>query len=410
MITKTKLENKELIFIFPYKGIGGVSTLFMNMAEIISREYDTKVSVVDYKNGYISKNIDLNPNLQLLTYSEKENLKLPSNSIAIFQSMTPWSIFPNLSFGDETKFFYWNLHPMNLIPMLPGFRWLTEKHPTLGRLISKSLLFSYRSRILKLLSYLENKQSICFMDITNLETTQAYLDYEIKDPKFLPIGIMGSIDPPFKYEIDSSVFRSGWLGRSTGFKNTILIRVLRDLDKVAKNSIKDFVFYLISDSVDINLNPYKNLNFEFIDPISPKELDTMLEYKMNVMFAMGTSAFEAAARGIPTVLLDFSYKRIPPTYLYKMIFEADSYSAGNFLEVSKVIDGKTMKEIVSLTSDDFDQMSNLSREFILSNHNVPNLCENFLEVITNSKSDIDEMKELGLLRTDLLYDVLNKFR
>ena len=119
MITKTKLENKELIFIFPYKGIGGVSTLFMNMAEIISREYATKVSVVDYKNGYISKNIDLNPNLQLLTYSEKENLKLPSNSVAIFQSMTPWSIFPNLSFGDETKFFYWNLHPMNLIPMLP---------------------------------------------------------------------------------------------------------------------------------------------------------------------------------------------------------------------------------------------------------------------------------------------------
>ena len=87
---------------------------------------------------------------------------------------------------------------MNLIPMQPGFRWITEKHPVLGRLISKSLLASYRSRILKLLRYLENKQSICFMDITNLETTQAYLDYEIKDPKFLPIGIMGSIDPPKK--------------------------------------------------------------------------------------------------------------------------------------------------------------------------------------------------------------------
>ena len=410
MITKTKLENKELIFIFPYKGIGGVSTLFMNVAETISREYGTKVSVVDYKNGYISQNIDLNPNLQLLIYSEKENLKLPSNSIAIFQSMTPWSIFPNLTYGDETKFFYWNLHPMNLIPMLPGFRWITEKHPVLGRLISKSLLASYRSRILKLLRYLENKQSICFMDITNLETTQAYLDYEIKDPKFLPIGIMGSIDPPKKYEIDSSVFRSGWLGRSTGFKNTILIRVLRDLDKVAKNSIEDFVFYIISDSVDINLSPYKNLNFEFIDPIPPKELDTMLEFKLNVMFAMGTSAYEAAVRGIPTVLLDFSYKRIPSNYLYKMIFDADSYSAGNFLEVSKVIGSKTMKEIVSQTSDDFDQMSNLSREFIFTNHYIPNLCDNFLDIVANSKSEIDEMKELGLLRTDLLYDVFKKFR
>ena len=105
MITKTNLENKELIFIFPYNGIGGVSTLFMNVAETISREYGTKVSVVDYKNGYISQNIDLNPNLQLLIYSEKENLKLPSNSIAIFQSMTPWSIFPNLTYGDRQNSF-----------------------------------------------------------------------------------------------------------------------------------------------------------------------------------------------------------------------------------------------------------------------------------------------------------------
>ena len=51
------------------------------------------------------------------------------------------------------------------------------------------------------------------------------------------------------------------------------------------------------------------MNFEFIDPIPPKELDTMLEFKLNVMFAMGTSAYEAAVRGIPTVLLDFSYKK-----------------------------------------------------------------------------------------------------
>ena len=123
------------------------------------------------------------------------------------------------------------------------------------------------------------------------------------------------------------------------------------------------------------------------------------------MFAMGTSAYEAAVRGIPTVLLDFSYKRIPSNYLYKMIFDADSYSAGNFLEVSKVIGSITMKEIVSQTSDDFDQMSNLSREFIFTNHYIPNLCDNFLDIVANSKSEIDEMKELGLLKTDLLYDV-----
>ena len=69
-----------------------------------------------------------------------------------------------------------------------------------------------------------------------------------------------------------------------------------------------------------------------------------------------------------------------------------------------------MKEIVSQTSDNFDQMSNLSREFIFTNHYIPNLCDNFLDIVANSKSEIDEMKELGLLKTDLLYDVFKKFR
>ena len=59
--------------------------------------------------------------------------------------------------------------------------------------------------------------------------------------------------------------------------------------------------------MDINLAP-QNLNFEFIDPIPPKELDTMLEFKLNVMFAMGTSAYEAAVRGIPSFYWIFLIK------------------------------------------------------------------------------------------------------
>ena len=182
--------HKELIFIFPYRGIGGVSTLFMNTAEIISQQYNIKVSIVDYEDGYISKNIQQNKNLNLLSYSDEYKLHLPSHSVVIFQAMTPWSIFPNLIYGENSKFFFWNLHPMNLIPMLPIFRWLSEQNLILGRFLSKTLLFFYRLRVIRLLDYLSDKKAMFFMDYTNLETTQSYLDYEIEIPEFMPIGIL----------------------------------------------------------------------------------------------------------------------------------------------------------------------------------------------------------------------------
>lgn len=410
MITETEIINKELIFIFPYRGIGGVSTLFMNTAEIISKEFNTKVSVVDYKDGYMSKNINLNNNLNLLLYSDDETLHLPSNSIAIFQAMTPWSIFPNLNYGENTRFLFWNLHPMNLIPMLPLFRWISEKNLFIGRLLSKTILSFYRKRILELLTYLINKNAIFFMDYTNLETAQSFLDYKVEKPKLLPIGIAGPKEFPEIYKIDDNTYKSGWLGRSTGFKNTILRKVLRDLDKIAETDSRRFIFYLISDSVDINLDLYKNLIFEIVDPIPPKELNKIMDFKLNTMFAMGTSAYESAIRGIPTVLLDFSYKEIPQSYLYNFIFEADIYSAGNFLLVTEVFNGSYMAEIVSRTTNEFGLTSNLSKEFTLANHYLPNLCKSILENITKSEADIKEMKEIGLLRSDMFYDALKKVR
>ena len=135
--------HKELIFIFPYRGIGGVSTLFMNTAEIISQQYNIKVSIVDYEDGYISKNIQQNKNLNLLSYSDEYKLHLPSHSVVIFQAMTPWSIFPNLIYGENSKFFFWNLHPMNLIPMLPIFRWLSEQNLILGRFLPDERSFPF---------------------------------------------------------------------------------------------------------------------------------------------------------------------------------------------------------------------------------------------------------------------------
>ena len=82
-----------------------------------------------------------------------------------------------------------------------------------------------------------------------------------------------------------------------------------------------------------------------------------------------------------------------------MIFDADNYSAGNFLEVSKVIGSKTMKEIVSQTS--VILINETTSRNLFSLVTISLIYVIILDIVTDSKTEIGNEK-LGLLRTDLL--------
>ena len=76
-----------IIFIFPYRGVGGVSTLFLKLAYILSNKYKLNVGIVDYRDGFISRNLENNKNIKFFEYSDSEILNLPESSYLIFQSM-----------------------------------------------------------------------------------------------------------------------------------------------------------------------------------------------------------------------------------------------------------------------------------------------------------------------------------
>ena len=45
----------------------------------------------------------MNSDVELLEYHDHKLTQIPENSIVVFQSMTPWSIFPNLKIHSEAK-------------------------------------------------------------------------------------------------------------------------------------------------------------------------------------------------------------------------------------------------------------------------------------------------------------------
>ena len=96
----------KIYFCFPYRGVGGVSLLFLRIAEFLVQKELAECHIVDYVNGFMAKN-QTNPGVILEVYDDKsDSVLIPPDAIAVFQSMTPWSIYPGLLIDKSAIIFF----------------------------------------------------------------------------------------------------------------------------------------------------------------------------------------------------------------------------------------------------------------------------------------------------------------
>jgi len=96
----------KLYFCFPYRGVGGVSLLFLRVAEFLSQFRFAECHLVDYVDGFMAKNLRWQ-GVILETYQDKgTQVVIPAGAIGIFQSMTPWSIFPGIRPDPASRIFF----------------------------------------------------------------------------------------------------------------------------------------------------------------------------------------------------------------------------------------------------------------------------------------------------------------
>ena len=112
--------------------------------------------------------------------------------------------------------------------------------------------------------------------------------------------------------------------------------------------------YVIGDgdceSIVKSFKPRKGLEIRFLGTIVTNLDEILLEH--DVVFAMGTSALEAAKLGIPSVLMDASYYEFPKDYRYRWLFESEEYVLGYMLPSEKIRKSKlVMADIVNTCCD-----------------------------------------------------------
>ena len=106
-----------IVFVFPFRGVGGVSILFGRFANYFSNK-GYRVSVIDYFDGSLANYVSSKVNI--IRYENLNPNALLEFDYAIFQSMTPWSLFNNLAFSPTTKLIFITTLVENFFTFLPG--------------------------------------------------------------------------------------------------------------------------------------------------------------------------------------------------------------------------------------------------------------------------------------------------
>lgn len=410
--------NKSICFYFPYFEDSGVPVLFYRMANTIAQYHsDIDVFVVDYEKGAMARNLLDLPNLKLIIFKNNNKIELPKDSVLVMQTFIPYYWPKELDLESSQKIFFWNLHPQNLIPSLlplPFLRALPMNNFTLY----KTLSFAYNSLFNKLQKYirlLNSTDSLCFMDKTNLDFTSKYLFIDIKNKQYLPVpAVEPTIDVKFGQLKD--VINVGWVGRLCDFKSYILVYTINKLSEIAPRfENKKFVYHIVGDGpyldyIKKNIKQSASVSVVFHGSLLHHELDNFISTHFDIMTAMGTSALEGAKLAKPTILLDFTFKKIKKDYLFRNLYETEGFDLAHLISDSDY--KKNNDSLFSILSEiilEYPFQSQKALQYFNEHHNIENVQFLFIEKALSSKL-IFSMIDPEILRKSRLLTLYNKLR
>ena len=375
--------------------------MFMRLASYLhNNKYD--VALVDYTDGDMATNKE--DNIELIPYCDNKEVIIPKNSILIFQSMTPWSIYPSLKIHESTNIFFITTLAANFYTVLPGFlRNIMYEGEAIAKLFWNTIFLNEYKKSKLFLNLIESKNSHAILDMDIVCNLQKSMNIKLSQPKILPLFSEDVGKNLFLEQIkkEKNILTIGWVGRIADFKISILNHTMKDAFDYA-NKIKKEVNFIVVGNGEYEEKLFDETSEYFkithIAKIKPSELNKFL-LTFDMLFAMGTSALDGAKLGIPTVRLDYSYKSIPKNYKYKFFHEVKGYSMGERVESSCFENGNhTFEELLTIYELENKKLSINCFEFYKANHSINKSFELLLSYI----------KDSSLVYEDILKRKLNK--
>ena len=366
-------------FFFPYHQVSGVPVLFARMARYLATETAVKVRVIDYRDGYQTRQLADVSGVELVEFIDGKPVRVGADECLLMQSVLPATVRPELQPSPDARLFFWTLHPLNLVQTLIPIsraRDFQTRHPGWNRVVLSSLLRGHRNSLRRLVVAMHERHSLAFMDATTLESTIDRIGLEIAAPEFLAVPVDTSSGRHQRDAPDDPTIRAGWLGRLTDFKIHILAYSIQRLSAWAARSGRPVVMHVIGDgpeAASIRALGVEHGTFRlvFAGTLTGKALDDYLVSHVDLLMAMGTSALEGARLGIPTILLDISYGPIRGDYRYQWLYETRQLSLGEIIRADRLTPGnRSLEEKLEELHTNYATLSDRTYEYCVANHSV----------------------------------------
>ena len=414
------MEN-SICFYFPYHEDSGVPVLFYRMANAVAQKrLDISISVIDFENGAMARNLLPLSNIHLIAFQKNKKVSPPKGSVLVMQTFVPY-YWPNeLDLDSDQKIFFWNLHPQNLIPSLlpiPFLRELPMNNFWVYQFCSKF----YKNLFSNLRAYvqlLQVKEALCFMDKSNLDFSEKYLFTNIEIQQFLPVPtVSSSVELNFNEKRSlKATINVGWVGRLCDFKSYVLVYTINKLSDISHRfDNKKFVYHIVGDGpfldyIKNNIKLSENVSVVFHGSMPHNKLDNFINENFDIMTAMGTSALEGAKLAKPTILLDFTFKKIEKDYLFREIHNTVGFDlAHNITSKDYKIGNDTLFEIVNEIILDYPLHALKAFEYYQNNHSIEKVQEVFINKALNTKLAFS-MIDPSILKKSKLLRFYNKLR
>lgn len=360
-------NRKTIIFYFPYRGVGGVSTLFLRLAREMAGAYD--VYIADYSDGYMSENIPKNVTL----IAVDANPEFPSNATIVFQAFLPWRFpFTNKIEGN-TKLLFWGLHPKNFDPSILNGLHRNSAFAMVANVIN-FLAVSRREKLANFVRYLIARNALLFQDKESIRSIKSMLSVDLPDVSFTPVPMPGVSSR--KSELSQGMLTFAWIGRICDFKYTILIHVIKRLEAVS-HSLGPIELLIIGDGeyfekVKIIANELVSSVYKitFLGSMAESRIPSFLVDRVDFLFAMGTSAIEGARVGVPVFLTDYSYCAVDGTYRFKFFHESSDFCLGEEISSKHFETTSSLEAAIECAISDYAAESKKSYQYWENNFSL----------------------------------------
>ena len=359
-----------------------------------------------------------NNRISLIEFKDGQPTEMIENTTMIMQSILPNTIRPELRVNKDTKLLFWTLFHYNLVPDFLPINGLRTVH-------HKSLLFKWVETVIKYKYYkilkefvkdLHSNSSIYFMDYSTYGITNDYLNLNISDPNIIPICINDAEKNKSRVKkTKQPTFNVCWVGRIEDFKTSILQYSLNEVKRYADHSKKKIRYNIVGYGRDL----YKvksnidNSNYFTANFIGKMGIDSLADYLINnidLLMSMGTAALEGGKLGIPTILLDASYSKIPNDYKFKWLFNSDGSNVAHFIGGKNYINkGKSIESIIESVLGREESLGEKCFLYVAKNHSISSVANKLLDGINKADFTWGEIDSI-LMKKNRIRKIYDNYR